>query len=163
MLPPFFLPMGFNEILKRLRRINLVNLTADAMVENPLPAIVLNRAQMMEGKGKDGGTLGRYVDDPYFAGRPKQAEAYERYKAKITPQTPRGVRNFFINGYTHSLIKLEVVGQGYRMVANVPWGTDIQNKTGNQALGLTQESREYLWSKIWGPVVKRKFATEFLK
>lgn len=156
--------MGYFELQKRLARIDLVNLTADAMEDHRLSAVQQNREQLLEGKGADGNSLPRYRDDPYFKGNEKRITAYEKFKAKVTPNSPYGIINGFINGYMHGFITLQVVGQGYRLHAEgVAWGKDFQTKTRNQAFGLNQESREELWNKVLGKSVKQKFYETLLK
>jgi hypothetical protein len=158
--------MGLIEIQKRLRRasVNLINLTADAMEDHPLQAENLNRRQLMAGKGADGNSLPLYRNDPYFKGNAKWISSYEKFKDRVSPGTPHGVMNLFINGYTHSFIRLEVVGQGYRLHADgVPWGKSAQAKTGGQAFGLNLASRVELWDKVLAGVVKRKFYEQLLK
>ena len=132
------------------------------MVVNQDAVIRLNRLQLLAGKNKYDEWLPRYVDDPYFK-NPDSAVRYENWKERISPNKnkPKGVMDFFINGYYHNSIQFQLAGkESYRLYSKNVLSASINRKTnGGEHLGLTEGSRRTLWVDI----VKVPFVLELSK
>jgi len=82
-----------------------------------------NLQQMLDGETNTGAFISpKYVDDPFFKTR-EAAEAYSRWKDRISPPStrPSGVPNYYINGFFHQSIK--VVRTGDYIVTDSEWTT----------------------------------------
>lgn len=141
--------MGSIDLLRKLERIDLVKMTGEALVRNGVAVLDKNREQMMAGQGIDGAQFKPYQTDPYFQGNTARADGYSRFKQRITPQTPKDIPNFFINGLTHQNLKLEITDKQYNITSTVPWASRVQAWQGNNVFGLTKQSISELWD---GPV-----------
>ena len=104
-----------------------------------------NRQQLYDGKRHDGQDIfPSYFEDPYFETR-EAAQAYSDWKDKITYSRVRtkGVPNLYINGFFHSSIHAEVVGQEVNISSG--WAEaapDIIAKYSDEIFGLNDEKRE---------------------
>lgn len=130
------------DMLARWKRFDVTGEVTEIVRETALDILELQSKQLLAGEGSDGNRLPRYEDDQeFFKGNVKAIRAYERWKARITPQTPYGVMNFFQNGYTHGRLRAIIQGNVLRIDADVPWGKNIERKAPN-ALGLSPNSAE---------------------
>lgn len=102
----------------------------------------LNREQLLSGRGADGELLPRYVDDPFFKS-PESALRYQKWKSTISPgEKPADVMDFYIDGTFHRTIKFRKDDEGIMTFSESQIVGSVQRKTGNQALGLNDESIE---------------------
>lgn len=111
--------------------------------------VELNKQQLLEGKGKDFNDLPKYIDDPYFK-TIKSAKAYESFKQNISPNhnKPSGVMDFYINGQFHSTIRMKNGSDNFSLISDSDIADDVQLKTGNEALGLADESFEIIRPEV---------------
>lgn len=142
---------GIIERLKKLSEIDENQLMYNALQDAKLQAqiIDLNQKQLLMGKGMDGEDLPRYIDDPFFK-TPKAAMAYQAWKSKISPNPEKNpeVMDFFINGQFHNTISIRNNNDNFEMISNSSIKNDVQNKTNNEVLGLTEESIEEITPAI---------------
>jgi len=123
--------------------------------------IELNRKQLLDGRGSDNNELPKYVDDPFFKTQ-KAAKAYQAWKSKVSPNPNKNaeVMDFYINGQFHSTITMKNNDDSFEMVSNSSIASDVQSKTGNEALGLNEVSLGFVIPEIKNKLlenVKEKF------
>lgn len=141
--------MGLRDLYANIQKVDFVKLAGEALLANGVEALDLNRQQMMRGQGINGNQFKPYATDPYFQGNTARAEGYSRFKQRITPQTPTGIPNFFINGLTHNNLTLTVTDKQYTITSTVPWAGRVQSWQNNNVFGLTPQSVQALYdSKI---------------
>lgn len=102
----------------------------------------LQKDQWMEGMGVDGEFIRPYYsENPYFK-TADSAAAYGRWKKKLTPnpQRPDDVPNLYINGFLHSSMHAEIIGDMFDMESDASFATDVFSVHKN-AKGLNEEKR----------------------
>ena len=118
--------------------------------------VQLNQQQLLAGVGQNDASLPRYQDDPYFK-TPEAAKVYEAWKLKISPNPdkPAGVMDFYINGQFHSTLQVKNAPKAFTVSSDSSIAGNIQSKTGNEALGINDDSL-----KILIPIIKEMFLTK---
>lgn len=149
--------MGLIDLYNNLQKIDLVQLAGEALLANGVEALDMNRAQMMRGQGIDGNPFKPYSTDPYFQGNTARADGYSRFKQRITPQTPTGVPNFFINGLTHNSLTLTVTNRQFTITSTVPWAGRVQSWQNNNVFGLTPQSMADLYANRLYPYMNTRY------
>mgnify|MGYP003642766729 CR=1 FL=1 len=114
----------------------------------------LNRTQLVDGFGSNDKNLPLYVDDDFFKTR-AHAEAYQSWKKRISPSKtkPEGVMDFYINGQFHDTIETAFSTKGIILESGSEISDSVMDKSNNQALGLTTESRNELAKKILPSII----------
>lgn len=113
------------------------------------------RAQLKQGKGKDGSNLSpRYSEDPYFK-RPGAAARYAAWKHRLNPEAPFDVPDLFITGKTHDAIFGRMRGDAVFVGSAVPWYADVEVKYNYQAFGLNEESKDVYRIVLMPEAVRR--------
>lgn len=151
------MPTTFADMLDRWKRFDIIDEATETMRETSRQLLDKQRGQLMAGRANDDGLLPRYEEDTeFFKGNAKAIRAYEKWKAKITPDTPFGVMNFFQNGYTHNRLKVTIQSGKVRINSDVSWDADIERKTNGRAYGLNSRSAEQYRMESFNPAfVKR--------
>lgn len=148
----------FEAIKNRAQKI--IQLDADAILQQILDdptlqdeIVKLNQQQLLEGKGQNDDNLPRYDEDNYFKTY-EAARVYESWKLKISPNPNKdpGVMDFFINGQFHSTLKVVNAPKAFVIHSDSDIADDVQNKTGDQALGINDDSL-----KVLIPIIKQIF------
>lgn len=155
--------MGFtNEILSRLEAVSIEEEVEDILQDLLDYLADLNRWQLSKGLNSEGEYLPRYLDDPYFETK-AQAYGYQKWKESISPnkQKPKEVMDFFINGYSYDHIQVKAQAKKLNIFADpLPWADEIDQKTGNKALGLSPESRTEAWNEEIQPRLVGRIRTK---
>lgn len=115
--------MTVHGLYNRLTRID-----TDAICETAVDAVLndirrYNLQQLLDGETNTGAFITpSYLDDPFFKTR-AAAEAYSRWKDRISPPStrPTGVPNYYINGYFHQSIEVKRVGDV--IITDSAWST----------------------------------------
>jgi hypothetical protein len=116
-----------------------------------------NLQQMLDGKTNKGLDITpSYFNDPFFK-TPEAARAYSAWKDKISPPSNRkpGTPNYYINGYFHSTVKVEVVGEVLKIGSAATIGKLIEAKQPD-LMGLSPENKKLLIEHVILPRFKMK-------
>jgi hypothetical protein len=118
-----------------------------------------NLQQMLDGETNTGQFISpSYQNDPFFKTR-EAAEAYSRWKDKISPPStrPSGVPNYYINGYFHQSIK--VSRQGEKIVTESAWskGKNILAEK-PELIGLNPYFKGLLVDHVLKPLFNQRLA-----
>lgn len=129
------------EMLRRFNRVDLVTLTADAMEQNEARIVYLNQTQLLEGKRKDGSSLGTY--------RPLTIQK------RLEKGRQAGFVDLFMEGNFQNRMKLFIKGRDYDMQSE-DWKNDmLQDKYGESIFGLSAENKVKAWQDyLRGDVAK---------
>lgn len=137
------MPTTVDQMRERWERFDVADEAQETLRDTGMQLIEAQRRQMMRGEANDGRLLPRYEDDTeFFKGNVAAIRRYESWKARITPQTPYGVMNFFQNGYTHERIRVIIQSGEVCFDAEVAWLTSIERKTQGRAFGLNDNTAE---------------------
>ncbi len=115
------------------------------IMDNESMILEMNRNQLYDGLNNEGKEIRPlYSQDPYFK-TPASAQAYIRWKQRITPNNKRNpdVPNLYINGHFYSLLQLYRLGEKIVIKGNASFSDDIDSKY-NNILGLTSENQGIL-------------------
>lgn len=116
----------------------------------------LQKRQLMQGKDNTGALLTpRHSQNPFFK-TPQAAQAYARWKQRITPETPFDVPNLFITGEVyHKGISFKVATERVIADSSAPFAGKVEQTYKNKQLGLNNDSKVELWEDtIRNPIVK---------
>lgn len=119
----FLYPMTVHELYNKVTSINTDKICLESVDEVINEIRSYNLQQLLDGESNTGAYLTpKYQDDPFFKTR-EAAEAYSRWKDRISPPStrPSGVPNYYINGYFHQSIKVE--RNGDYIVTSSEWTT----------------------------------------
>lgn len=149
--PLFYYMARALEMKARLSALNISEMVSAIASDHKLMIADANRLRLEEGKNRDGEYLPRYIDDPYFKSI-KQAKGYEAYKAKISPnkEKPRDVKDYYINGYTHRRITVDVTGTTINTGVATGWADHLE---ADKALGINPQSARELWNFAFQPLL----------
>jgi hypothetical protein len=153
-MPAFFktptMPTGA-EILRRMQRVNIIDMAGSIMEQNADEVVELNKKQLLKGLNRFGQQLSpKYSEDPYF----KTAAAAKRYadwKKKLFPNMTYDVPNLIINGVYHNSISMARAGNSLRFSASASFAGSIESKYQGSALGLTDQSKSTAYTEIVKP------------
>jgi hypothetical protein len=144
---------------KKVASFNQQKVMREIMNDPIIKAQVLdmNREQLLSGHGADGEDLPRYVDDPYFKSK-ESAERYRDWKRNISPNSDKDpeVMDFFITGLFHNTIQVKAASEGIQLYSTSPIIKDVQQKTNDNALGITRENKIELL-----PEIRERFLDDF--
>lgn len=102
-----------------------------------------NKAQLFDGKLRNGNDLSpTYFTDPYFK-TPLAAENYSNWKDRITPNANRkpGVPNLYIDGTFYSTLRLTVSGGNIRYSSAFKDAAAILSEFSGKIFGLGGDYR----------------------
>ncbi len=151
--------MRTNAFLERLEAFDVHRAVAESARQSQDQLADMQRFQMSEGKGRDGGYMLRYRDDPYFQSL-AGALAYERWKMKISPnnEKPAEYADFIIRGDFYSTINVQVTNNFIDFYSDSHIASDINAKTRNTAFGLNEASYQEAWIYLIRPKLLKKIA-----
>lgn len=129
------------EMLRRFNRVDLVTLTAEAMEQNEARIVYLNQTQLLEGKRKDGSSLGTY--------RPLTIQK------RLEKGRQVNFVDLFDDGNFQDNMKLIMRGRDYNIQSS-DWKNDmLQDKYGESIFGLSAENKAKAWQDyLRGDVAK---------
>lgn len=153
-MPAFFkpptMPTGA-EILRRMQRVNILDMAGTIMEQNADAVVELNKKQLLHGLNRFGEQLSpKYSEDPWF----KTAEAAKNYadwKKKLFPDMTYDVPNLIITGVYHNSISMARTANSLRFAASASFASSIEAKYQGSALGLTTESKHTAYTDIVKP------------
>jgi hypothetical protein len=147
--------------------------TVEDEVNNTLDVVAnLNTAQLLYGRDADGELLTpTYLDDPYFKGNKKRAEAYMEKKTRLSPQLmshiqlfpqkPEETPNLIITGtWFHNYFYATAGGGKYTIGSTGLAADDIQKKYesyGHRIFGLSKPARDFYYRYYIRPAILRSY------
>lgn len=149
-------------MLNRFEKVDTDVIIYQVIAESDQDLVDLNREQLYDGKtNQDTDIRPLYIEDPYFEGDVKRAQAYSDWKDKITPNPRRspGVPNLYINGFFHSSIQVTVLPDTVVFKSSWSEGDDIEKKFKN-IYGLGGEYKIIFLRDYLSPVLKERMELE---
>lgn len=116
----------------------------------------MNREQLLAGVGADSQSLPKYTDDSHFK-TVKAAEAYQSWKKHVSPNKskPIDVMDFYIDGTFHDTIDVQNNEDNFTLISPSAIADDVESKTSNQSLGLTNENIDKLMPTIKNSIIEK--------
>ncbi len=150
--PPFLFVMATGQqILERVRSIDVQAMSGAIIDRNGTAVADLNRKQLHKGISTDGKQLSpKYSEDPWFKTR-EAAARYAAWKKSIFPEMEFDVPNLIITGVFHKSISVKASNKTVTYNASASFANGIQSKYQGKALGLTIESKATVWTDIVKP------------
>jgi len=136
------------EMLRKVRAVNIVDITGDIMEQHTDELAEYNRKQLMQGKNnKDELLSPKHSENPFFKSR-ESALRYAGWKHRMNPLAPFDVPDLRINGFYHDSISFSRRADTLTADSNAPFAGKIESTFKNTALGLNQESKETVYAEI---------------
>jgi len=159
-MPAFFKTsqMTIAGMLRKVRTVNLPQLTGDVIASNTDKMADVQRAQLMRGEDNKGQLLPSILNDPYFTS-PEKAKNYADWKKRLFPDSPYGIPNLIVTGVLHGSIVVKREGDNVVTDATASFAKDVSNKYGNTELGLNTRSREQAYWSVIRPQLIRKVSS----
>jgi hypothetical protein len=129
-----------NEMLTRFEQVNLVELTADAMEQQPNVSVELNRDQMLEGKRSNNEQIGEY----------RPLSVFER--SRIGRQT--SYVDLYLTGEFQSRMYQKINGDDFDLDSSDTKRDKLVFQYKDNIFGLTSESKRIAWIEYTPYVVQ---------